>query len=673
MDNKIEFLFGVHMHQPVDNFDEAVDEAVQKCYKPFFQTVKKYPFFKFSLHCSGWLLKRIKHRYKSVFQDIKELSDSGNIEFFTAGFYEPVLCSIPAQDRVDQIKKLNHTIKKYFDKSPKGLWLTERVWEDGIILDLKSCGIEYVIIDDYHLLASGYKSEEGGYYFSENGGERIALFPIDKELRYAIPFKDAKKSIEEIKKVSKKSRVAVLFDDAEKFGLWPETFEWVYEKGWLEEFLSELEKDKEIQSVHFGEHFKNHRAKGLIYLQNLSYEEMGEWSLNSKDALEFEKIKEFLKDKYKDVSKFVKGSTWKNFFSKYEESNRLHKRMIELSKCNIEDKKFKESLMKLQTNDVFWHGVFGGLYLPNLRDNAYRYLCECENIRYKHKKVLEAKDINMDGFDRIKAVENGYIAIFDAKNGGQMSELLLRDKMFNLQNTLTRREEIYHKEILQDDDKKAKDNKEAIDTIHTLKVKVDDSIKEALSFDWYIKNSFIDHISNDSFTLENFKKCKFWEYGDFANQPFTYSITDNKIIFKREGGIYFNKKYDTTITKSYLCGKKGVDFKIGLKTKSPKRYRYALEFNLHFANLKDLFWDDISIDKNMDIKGIKSICLKDNYLKKIISFSLKDEFQLFISPLTTVSKSEKGYDMMVQGISLAFVYEFSGALELEGSLEIENV
>jgi hypothetical protein len=27
-----------------------------------------------------------------------------------------------------------------------------------------------------------------------------------------------------------------------------------------------------------------------------------------------------------------------------------------------------EPLYKLQTNDPLWHGVFGGLYLPNLRD-----------------------------------------------------------------------------------------------------------------------------------------------------------------------------------------------------------------------------------------------------------------------------------------------------------------
>ena len=30
---------------------------------------------------------------------------------------------------------------------------------------------------------------------------------------------------------------AIYFDDIEKFGIWPETYQWVYEKGWLDNFI----------------------------------------------------------------------------------------------------------------------------------------------------------------------------------------------------------------------------------------------------------------------------------------------------------------------------------------------------------------------------------------------------------------------------------------------------
>ena len=66
--------------------------------------------------------------------------------------------------------------------------------------------------------------------------------------------------------------------------------------------------------------------------------------------------------------KFLKGGIWKNFFVKYEESNRIHKRTLELSKAreSVNKPDFDTALYKAQTNDALWHGVFGGLYLPNL-------------------------------------------------------------------------------------------------------------------------------------------------------------------------------------------------------------------------------------------------------------------------------------------------------------------
>ena len=668
MDSKsVKFLFGVHLHQPVDNFKEAVDEAVNKCYRPFFEVVKEFEFFKFSLHCSGWLFEKLKRDYKDVFNNIKFLNDRGNIEFFTAGFYEPVLSSISSKYRVSQIKKLNKFIKKNFSQTPKGLWLTERVWDDAIIADIKSGGIEYVMVDDYHFIASGFDKEGlDGYFYTENGGEKLSLFPINQELRYAIPFEEPKNAIEKIKE---EKECAILFDDGEKFGLWPKTFEWVYEKEWLKEFLSLLKDDKEIESIHFSDFHKKNRAKGLAYLQNVSYEEMGEWSLKSNDAIKLEEIKE--KIDLKDKEKFIKGGIWKNFFIKYDESNRLHKRMLELSKYKSKDKRYLDTLCKLQTNDVFWHGVFGGLYLPNLRDNAYRYLSECENIRYKDKNYSELVDTNLDGFLEAKIVSKDLIVRFDAKNGAQMIELIVRDKNFNFQNTLTRREEAYHKELLEE--KRSEDTNEEVETIHNLKTTISDEVKDKIHFDWYIKNSFVDHITNSSFTLENFKKCSFWEYGDFANQPFEVSLNGNELNSFREGGIYYDQKFKTTIKKRYRVEDKRIGFELSLNSESPQDYIYALEFNLHFANAKNVLLNDkISLDNEIELEDIKSFSLRDGYTKKRLNFSLEKSFRLLATPIFSVSKSEKGYDSILQGISFAFILPFKKELELKGYMEIED-
>ncbi len=287
---KTKLLLGFHIHQPVDNLQSAIDQAVTKCYGPLFATLRKYPKFKTSLHISGWLLERLRSDYPALFRDLADLNESGSVEFFTAGYYEPVLASIPKAYRRMQIEKLNATIQREFGQSPKGVWLTERVWESSIIDDLGSLGMEYVMVDDYHFLAAGFDPEElDGYYFTEEGGKKCALFPISKALRYAIPFYPVQKALEEIKKL----RMAIIFDDGEKFGLWPNTYSWVYEKRWLEEFIEAILEDEEIETIHYKDAL-HQKPKGIAYLPNVSYYEMGEWSLRAKDALELERLKKMV-------------------------------------------------------------------------------------------------------------------------------------------------------------------------------------------------------------------------------------------------------------------------------------------------------------------------------------------------------------------------------------------
>ena len=286
-------LFGIHCHQPVDNFDWVLDEAIEKSYKPFFKVLKEFPKFKCSVHYSGWLLEYIETHDEELFSLMKSLSNQ--LEFFTGGYYEPVLSAISSQDRIGQIQKLNSYIKKHFNQQPKGLWLTERVWDNSIIKDLKECGIEYVVVDDYHLLTSGIKTENlNGYFLTEDGGETIALFPINKALRYAIPFYSLEKTeniLESFSNISGKNG-AIIFDDGEKFGIWPKTYESVYEKEWLRDFFKQTLENKNIIVDTFEEFYLNNPPIGLSYLPTVSYYEMGEWSLTSQDTLTLEHLLE---------------------------------------------------------------------------------------------------------------------------------------------------------------------------------------------------------------------------------------------------------------------------------------------------------------------------------------------------------------------------------------------
>lgn len=678
---KTSLLFGIHMHQPVDNFDWVIEHAIRVCYKPFFEVMSRYPSFRFSLHCSGWLMEQIEARDPKLYRQIQKLSQSGSIEFFSAGYYEPILSVIPSQDRRAQIRRLNDSIHQRFAQTPQGLWLTERVWESSLIPDMVAEEIVYTVMDDYHFQCAGF--DEGvldGYYLSEEGGKRVGLFPISKKLRYALPFMSVEKALDAIKSYTKeKDSAAIIFDDAEKFGMWPGTHAWVYEKGWLEKFVQAVLADETIQTRHFKEYYRAEKPRGIAYLPNVSYYEMGEWSLRAKDAHMLEHFKQEMGfERYeKEGVKFLKGGIWKNFFVKYPESNRIHKRMLELSsvreKINRED--FDTALYKFQTNDALWHGVFGGLYLPNLRDTAYRYLIECENIRYGDaSEVIESGDNELDGHEKIKILTRSLICRFDAGCGGQLVELDVRDRCFNYQNTLTRREEVYHERVLHPVAPKEEiAAEEGIDTIHTAMSHIDDTLRDAIIYDWYLKNSFIDHFSDECFDLERFRHCRFRECGDFANQPFECRTLNRRVIFSRKGGIYCPDKVEAHLVKGYECVENEIRFDLSFESSVDRELHYAMEYNFHFCDIDNVRINSHLINDEGQLEGCSVIELHDGELNKMITLSFDRPFRVRYFRLKTLSQSEQGFDLTVQALSILVEIGFKGSFNLKGAMEISNV
>ncbi|WP_297890382.1 alpha-amylase/4-alpha-glucanotransferase domain-containing protein [Sulfurihydrogenibium sp.] len=657
----VKLLFGIHCHQPVDNFYEVVDDAINKSYKPFLEVVKRYPDFKFSVHYSGWLLQYIKDNDKNLFKLMQDLSYNGQIEFFSGGFYEPFLASIPSDDRRYQIEKLNNFIKENFGQIPKGLWLTERVWDSSIIPDLVETGIHYVIVDDYHFLSTGFKKEAlYGYYTTESNGHKINLFPIDKNLRYLIPFKPIEKITQYLNSISKYgvNPAGIIFDDGEKFGVWPKTYWWVYEKGWLEQFLETITSSNTIQTTHYHQYINEEKPIGMAYLPITSYHEMGEWSLFAEDFEEFEELKNFLTKNGMEhyFEKFVKGNIWHNFLIKYPESNRIHKRILDLSTSSRpykKDKNLLENLLKAQCNDVLWHGIFGGLYLPNLRNNAYRYIIKTEKELEKLSKnrKVQVKDYDFDGYEEVKVTTQNLILIFDSKESGQLTELSIKDKEFNFQNTLTRRKEGYHRNLL--NPKENENTEEGISTIHNMDLKIDTNhIKDLLIYDWYTKNSFIDHITDDSFNLDNFYRCTFKEYSDFANQPFNLEYVGDQIVFKRRGGIYTDKKYNATLTKTYKVEQNKVEAVINIQTDYKEKLIYLCEFNFHFATLPQHLNKPIYHGKSNNFK------IFDLYTQKTITIKTSKEMDIYSYPINTVSQSEKSLDITNQGLTVGFTTDF---------------
>jgi len=456
----VALLLGVHAHQPVGNFESVLDDARARCYGPFLRVLHAYPDFRFSIHLSGWLLAYLLRHFPEDMALLKEMAARGQAELFGAGYTEPVLAAIPSRDRIGQIKKLSQYIEEHFGQIPHGAWLTERVWESTVVPALVDSGIRYVTVDDYHFLCTGKPNEElNGYFTTEEDGRAIKLFPISEALRYRLPFSPAHEAVAYLEGMADEGgeAAAIYFDDIEKFGIWPETYEWVYERGWLRDFIEGVLKSPVIQPMLYSEYEAKARTRGVVYLPTASYIEMNEWTLPVPAAHHYADLVQQERDsqRYATTKPYIRGGIWRNFFMRYPESNWMHKRMLGLSaRYNDLPQRKKtpamtEALYEAQANDAYWHGLFGGLYLPHLRRAVYKGILTLESLLDKASARVSTTvgDPDMDGHDEV-FLQNGQLqAVVKLDGSASICEFDSYKLRHNFADTLTRQAEHYHRKI----------------------------------------------------------------------------------------------------------------------------------------------------------------------------------------------------------------------------------
>jgi hypothetical protein len=444
-----------HQHQPAGNFPSVFSEVTERAYAPLVAALYRHPEVKASLHFSGPLLDWLEANRPDVIGDLSDLVRRGQIELLSGGYYEPVLVGVPRRDGVGQIRALTDRVHAVFGQRPLGAWLTERVWEPHLPSMLAEAGIAYTILDDEHFLRAGLKKDETGEsYITEDQGLPVIVFPGSMKLRYLIPFRDVSQSIKELReRHAAGARLVVYADDGEKFGAWPGTYQRVHKDGWLEQFFSALAQADFIQTATLEDAWIFQKPARRIYIPGGAYPEMSEWALDAGAARRLQQARHKLGE---DLESLVTAPLWRNFFAKYPESNALHKRMLivseELARRSILDssmevRQAQQNLWRAQGNDVYWHGVFGGIYFPHLRSDAYASLLKAERILSERRVAAgEARDYDVDGYDEYIFRGNAG-AVFVHVQGGAIIEWDIYASATNLVDTLARRPEAEHEDL----------------------------------------------------------------------------------------------------------------------------------------------------------------------------------------------------------------------------------
>lgn len=624
------FIFTVHNHQPVGNFDHVIREAFEKSYKPFIELVFNLGYPKVCFHFSGILYEWLEKNSPKHLDMLGEMVKRKQIEILSGGYYEPILSVIPERDAVEQIKKLNDYISKRFDYVPKGLWLTERVYNPKIINQVVKCGIRYIVIDDTHILNSGVKENEVNRIFiTENNLNKVYVFVIDHNLRYLIPYADPYKTLDYINRF--KEGVFVFADDGEKFGLWPQSYNLVYERGWLYNFFEAL-KNSDIIMKSFSECLDEDKSpKRNIYIPTTSYFEMTEWALDSDSSI---LLDDFKKKTNQELHRFIKGGIFENFFTKYYQSNLIHKRVFDVSLKLQENYNTvaADYLYKAECNCGWWHGVFGGIYLPHIRHAIYENLLECQKRLFEgNDMIFRIRDFDFDDKDEIEVETKDNYFLISPSYGGSLIEFSTKNRCVNFSSVMSRFEEAYHKKEIRD-----------------INGNVINTMPHNVHYDWHQRRILLDHFITDSTTIEMFSTAKYPEQGDFIPQEYDYSFRKYKngceILLWRIGRVWYNDyPYSVMVEKKISIGEFDgfdVEYKIKNLSERDEEFVFLVEFAFGFSSEK--------VTPFREVDNVTEYIFYDDVRGNIkLGFSIP--LRLWIFPIFTYSNSEFGVEKTYQG------------------------
>lgn len=711
----IKLILGFHNHQPVGNFDGIFDQNFQLAYQPLIETFARFPSVKFSLHLSGPLWEWIERNQPKYLDQIEAMMSKGQLELLAGAWSEPIMPMIPRRDRIGQIHYFRDRIQQRFGIVPKGLWLAERVWEPDLVESLARSGIEYTVLDDYHFHRAGLDPDSlGGYYLTEDQGYLLKLFPNSEPLRYLVPWKEPEETIAFLKsqhEAHPTGMLAVTADDGEKFGGWPGTHDLIYKEGWLARFLTLLSENSDwIETVTFSEAMDQTQPLGKIYLPPASYREMTEWVLFPDRLSIYQEASANLQKADPEFAKpilefFAPGGFWRNFQVKYPESSEMAAHMRNISQLvgRVEHalkaragqgeessermahlQTARQELYRSQCNCAYWHGAFGGLYLPHLRNAVYRHLILAENaidqIIAPDSEFIRAlqNDFNADLHDEIK-IDNHYLAVWiSPSQGGQIYELDDRRTATNLLATLNRRPEPYHEPVRKAAQAPPTDSPEGPSNLHDRITLKHEGLDQLLVYDRHPRKALVDHLWASDTTPQCVMRGEEIEIAPWPTAKYEIvqleKAMDHVTVHLRQSFLWDSAPLEIIkrITVSRSDSLIEVEYELNGLQGKPKT-SLAVEINIagmagHEPDrqFRDGHGKELGyLDSCLNLDHPETLMLSDQWLDlgTRIDWSNHKPDRVWTMPIRTVSNSEGGFEAIFQSTAMFVIWDVGGSDE----------
>jgi alpha-amylase len=692
---RIALALTLHNHQPVGNFGWVIAETYERAYLPMVEALERHPGVRVALHYSGPLLSWLRAERPDFVARLAELAERDQIEIVGGGWYEPVLAALPERDRVGQLARMADELEATFGRRPRGAWLAERVWEPDLPTALVSAGYDWTVLDDAHFRAAAIPEDDlWGSYTTDDQGEVLTVFGTEQGLRYRIPFADVEDVIGYLRDHATEDgeRLGTMGDDGEKFGAWPTTWDHCWGPGrWVERFLDALDANADwLTTMPPSDWTLAHRPVGRVYLPTGSYAEMGEWALPADEGLAFGTALRRARAEHRPEARWLRGAIWRNFQVRYREINDIHKQMLAVS--DLVDGMARgeahatalDHLFAGQSNDCYWHGLFGGIYLPDLRVAALSRLIAAEDQAVGSAAATGIRrDVDLDDREEVVLAGPGQFVTVKLEEGGGVARWDLRAAAHPLAAVMRRRPEAYHETLRShelamagghdaDADHGASDADGAASIHDVVRVK-QAGLLAHLTYDAYERRSGLVRILAPDATPAAAANGAAEELGDLRDGAWSMvDLDEEQLVARRNGSVRVgDRSVPVEATRTLALGGGRLDPRLqldlelvhrGAADDPPIDALVAVEWStmLLGGGHNPSAWLELADgrtahDVARSATGVRRMTAGNDFLGIAVETTTDHPVDAWIAPIETVSNSEAGFELVYQGSAALLV------------------
>lgn len=572
----------LHLNLSAGLSPSEADELWKQSFQPLIGAVHHIPEARVGVVLAGELVEEFQERHPEAIAWLRGLIEREQIELVGTALHEPAMSAVPERDAIGQLHAHATLLKKVFGVRPVGAWLPHGVWDPCLPRIYARAEMAYTFVED-RLLRAVVTSDADGVYRAEREGHLLSLLPLDAKIAEVAPITPVKQVLAHLERRRQRGHRLVAI------GLEATSFLGRREQSWLATLLNQLGKTPGMTMIRPAEALVLAPSRGRIYMP----------SGGPKDE----------------------PVPWERCLLRYEEANRLHKRMIRTSRLveKLEKASREETsdgpradpndvlqarryLYRSQAAEVYTHGVQPGLYDARRRALAWRDMLRAERVAMRglglaERVLVETPDIDLDGHEDVVLHTAGAAMVIDRVHSAGTIEWSLLDKARNLVGTITRQREPYHERLLSQEPTEEADRPTAAadeePTLGGASIDIEGAEKtefaSAIAYDARPRVAFVEHLVGPEVSVVDLQRGSFQELGDLRTGPWTLVSADRhgemsaRATFAGEASLGGEERH-LRIHKRYTLHHDGrLDFKLEIANRGREALRCRLALELDFA------------------------------------------------------------------------------------------